>query len=104
MDLRLFISRGLAYGLAMGVASVLLIACAKFISPAWGAETLFVHPNLVVITIVALAMLSSPAQRFISRLVDPYLYRGIEHSVALTGAMRRLSRLMQSVELASELR
>ena len=104
MDLRLFISRGLAYALAMGVASVLLIACAKLISPAWGAETLFVHPNLVVITIVALAMLSSPAQRFISRLVDPYLYRGIEHSVALTGAMRRLSRLMQPVELASELR
>src|SRR5262249_421995 len=62
------------------------------------------HPNLVVITIVALAMLSSPAQRFISRLVDPYLYRGIEHSLAMGGATRRLSRQMQPVELASELR
>jgi len=104
MDLRLFISRGLAYALAMVVASALLIVSARLISPAWGAETLFVHPNLIVVTIVALAMLSSPAQRFISRLVDPYLYRGIEHSVALTGATRRLSRLMQPAELASELR
>jgi signal transduction histidine kinase len=104
MDLRLFISRGLAYALAMGIASALLITSARLVSPAWEAETLFVHPNLVVVTIVALAMLSSPAQRFISRLVDPYLYRGIEHSVALRGATRRLSRLMQPAELASELR
>ena len=92
MDLRLFISRGLAYVLAMVVASALLITSARLISPAWEAESLFVHPNLVVVTIVALVMLSSPAQRFITRLVDPYLYRGIEHSVALTGATRRLSR------------
>jgi len=104
MDLRLFISRGLAYALAMGVASALLITGARLISPAWEAETLFVHPNLVVVTIVALALLSSPAQRFISRLVDPYLHRGIEHSAALGGATRRLSRLMQPAELASELR
>ena len=104
MDLRLFISRGLAYALAMGVASVILITAARLISPAWEAEKLFVHPNLIVLTIVALALLSSPAQRFISRLVDPYLYRGIEHSEALRGATRRLSRLMQPAELASELR
>ena len=104
MDLRLFISRGLAYAVAMGIASTLVIVGARLISPAWEAETLFVHPNLIVVTIVALAMLSNPAQRFISRLVDPYLYRGIEHSVALTGATRRLSRLMQPAELASELR
>jgi signal transduction histidine kinase len=104
MDLRIFISRGLAYALAMGVASALLIVSARLISPAWEAETLFVHPNLVVVIIVALALLSNPAQRFISRLVDPYLYRGIEHSVALTGATRRLSRLMQPAEVAAELR
>jgi len=104
MDLRIFISRGLAYALAMGVASALLIVSARLISPAWEAETLFVHPNLVVVVIVALALLSNPAQRFISRLVDPYLYRGIEHSVALTGATRRLSRLMQPAEVAAELR
>jgi signal transduction histidine kinase len=53
---------------------------------------------------VALALLSNPAQRFFSRAIDPYLYRGIEHPVALRGATRRLSRLMQPPELASELR
>jgi signal transduction histidine kinase len=104
MDLRLFISRGLAYALAMGVASAFFIISARLISPAWEAEARFVHPNLVVITIVALALLSSPAQRFISRLVDPYLYRGIDHAAALRGATRRLSRLMQPTELASDLR
>ena len=104
MDLRLFISRGLAYTLAMGAASTLLIIGARLISPAWETNALFVHPNLVVVTIVALAMLSSPAQRFISRLIDPYLFRGIDHPVALAGAARRLSRLMQPAEFASEIR
>jgi signal transduction histidine kinase len=104
MDLRIFVSRGLAYALAMALASASLITAARLIFPAWEAETSFVHPNLVVVTIVALAMLSNPAQRFFSRLMDPYLYRGIEHPVALRGATRRLSRLMQPAELASELR
>ena len=104
MDLRIFISRGLAYALAMAVVSVLLIAIARIVLPAWGAGALFVHPNLVIVIIVALAMLSNPAQRFISRAIDPYLYRGIEHPVALRGATRRLSRLMQPGEVASELR
>jgi len=104
MDLRLFISRGLAYALATAVASALVITSARVISPAWEAEAHFVHPNLVIVAIVALAMLSSPAQRFISSLIDPYLYRGIEHPAALRGATRRLSRLMQPPELASELR
>ena len=104
MDLRIFISRGLAYALAMAVVSVLLIASARIVLPAWGAGALFVHPNLVLVIIAALAMLSNPAQRFISRAIDPYLYRGIEHPVALRGATRRLSRLMQPGEVASELR
>jgi signal transduction histidine kinase len=104
MDLRIFISRGLAYALAMAVVSVLLIASARIVLPAWEAGALFVDPNLVIIIIVALAMLSNPAQRFINRAIDPYLYRGIEHPAALRGATRRLSRLMQPGEVASELR
>ena len=105
MDLRLFISRGLAYALAMGVASAVLIVSARLISPAWEAETLFVSIRIWWLSQSSrFALLSHPAQRFISRLVDPYLYRGIEHSIALTGATRRLSRLMQPAELASELR
>ena len=104
MDLRIFVSRGLAYGVAMAIASVLSITMARLIFPNWDAQTYFVHPNIVTITIVALAMLSSPAQRFFNRAIDPYLYRGIEHAVALRAATRRLSRLMQPAELAAELR
>jgi len=74
------------------------------VSPAWEIETLSIHPSLVIVTIVALAMFLHLAQRFVSRLIDPYLYRGIEQPVALRGATRRLSRLMQPTELSSELR
>jgi hypothetical protein len=87
---------------SMGVASAVLIVSARLISPAWEAETLFVHRIWWLSCRARLAL--HPVQRFISRLVDPYLYRGIEHSIALTGATRRLSRLMQPAELASELR
>jgi len=104
MDLRIFVSRGLAYAVAMAVASALTITAARLIFPSWDAQTYFVHPNIVTITIVALAMLSSPAQRFFNRAIDPYLYRGIEHAIALRAATRRLSRLMQPAELATELR
>ncbi len=104
MDLRIFVSRGLAYAVAMAVASALSITAARLIFPGWDAQTYFVHPNIVTITIVALAMLSSPAQRFFNRAIDPYLYRGIEHATALRAATRRLSRLMQPAELATELR
>jgi len=104
MDLRIFVSRGLAYAVAMAAASALLIASARFIFPAWAGDTPLVHPNFVIIAIVALLMLSSPAQRFFSRVLDPYLFRGIEQPVALAGATRRLSRLMQPTELAAELR
>jgi signal transduction histidine kinase len=104
MDLRIFVSRGLAYALAMAAASALSITAARLIFPGWDAQTYFVHPNIVTITIVALAMLSSPAQRFFNRVIDPYLYRGIEHAIALRAATRRLSRLMQPAELAGELR
>ena len=105
MDLRIFISRGLAYALSMAGASALLITGARLFFPTWGVETPLIHPNFVIVAIVALAMLSSPAQRFFSRVMDPYLFRGgIEYSSALRGATRRLSRLMQPTELAAELR
>src|SRR5262249_16024440 len=77
---------------------------ARLVFPVWAANAALVHPNFVIITIVALLMLSSPAQRFFGRVLDPYLYRGIEQPVALAGATRRLSRLMQPAELAAELR
>jgi len=104
MDLRIFVSRGLAYAVVMALASALSITVARLVFPNWDAQTYFVHPNIVTITIVALAMLSSPAQRLFNRAIDPYLYRGIEHAIALRAATRRLSRLMQPAELATELR
>ena len=104
MDLRIFVSRGLAYAVAMATASTLLIVSARLVFPVWAGNAALVHPNFVIITIVALIMLSSPAQRFFSRVLDPYLHRGIEQPVALAGATRRLSRLMQPTELAAELR
>ena len=104
MDLRIFVSRGLAYALAMAAASAVLIVSARLVFPTWAASTSLVHPNIVIMTIVALLMLSSPAQRFFSRVLDPYLHRGIEQPVALAGATRRLNRLMQPAELAAELR
>src|SRR5882724_8011100 len=104
LDLRIFVSRGLAYAVAMGVASAVLIASARLLSPTWEVEALSVHPSLVIVTVVALAMFLHLAQRFVSRLIDPYLYRGIEQPLALRGATRRLSRLMQLTELSSELR
>ncbi|HZC82098.1 MAG TPA: ATP-binding protein, partial [Nitrospiraceae bacterium] len=100
----IFVSRSLAYAVAMAVTSVLAITAARLIFPGWDAQTYFVHPNVVTITIVALAMLTSPAQRLFNRTIDPYLYRGIEHAIALRAATRRLSRLMQPAELATELR
>ncbi|PYM90549.1 MAG: hypothetical protein DME04_22395 [Candidatus Rokuibacteriota bacterium] len=105
MDLRIFISRGLAYAFSMAAASALLITGTRLLFPAWEVEAPFIHPDLVIVAIVALAMLSSPAQHFFNRVIDPYLFRGgIEYSSALRGATRRLSRLMQPTEVAAELR
>jgi signal transduction histidine kinase len=104
MDLRIFVSRGLAYSLAMALVSGLVITATRLALPSWDGETLPIDPNLVVVTIVALVMLSNPAQRLLNRAINPYLYRGIEHPAALQGATRRLSRLMQPPELAAQLR
>ena len=93
LDLRVFVSRGLAYAVAIGIASAVLVVAARLISPAWEIEALWAHPNLAIVTIVALTMVLDLAQRFVRRIIDPYLYRGIEQSAALRNAMRRLSRL-----------
>jgi len=104
LDLRIFVSRGLAYAVAMGIASAVLVVAARLISPAWEVELLRGHPNLAIVTIVALTMVLDVAQRSIRHIIDPYLYRGVEQSSALRNATRRLSRLMQPSELSSELR
>jgi signal transduction histidine kinase len=105
MDLRLFISRGLAYAVAIAIASVITISVGRLWFPAWEAGSLLVNPDLVSVVVVVLIFLSSPAQRLFGRVVDPYLYRGrLDYGSALRGATRRLSRLMQPQELVGQLR
>ncbi len=105
MDLRLFINRGLAYALAIAITSALIIALTHLLAPGLKTESFLVSPEILIIAFVVLAMLSSPSQRFISRVIDPYLYRGrIDHASALRNAPHQLSRLMQPTELSAELR
>lgn len=105
MDLRLFINRGLLFSLAAALLSALVIGSARLVAPVWAGEALLVDPNILIISIVVLITLSNPFQRFCSRVIDPYLYRGrIDYSSALRDATRRLSRLMQPAELSRELR
>ncbi len=105
MDLRLFINRGLAYTLVIAITSASTIAVAHLLVPSLKTESFLVSSDILIVAIVVLAMLSDPSQRFFSRAIDPYLYRGrIDHASALRNATRQLSRLMQPRELSAELR
>jgi len=105
MDLRLFINRGLAYTLAIAITSALILTLTHLLVPGLKTESFLVSSEVLIVAIVVLAMLSSPSQRFFSRVIDPYLYRGrTDHAFALRNATRQLSRLMQPRELSAELR
>src|SRR5206468_515673 len=104
MDLRLFVNRGLAYALTTAIASLAIITISRRVGPLGVAE-LSPHPDVLIVALVILALLTSPSQRFFSRVIDPYLYRGrIDYAVALRNATRQLSRLMPLSELSSDLR
>jgi len=103
MDLRIAISRGLAYGILILATSAILLTSGRLAG--WHAKSLPVQPEILLLAVVALAMLTSPVQFIVNRLIDPYLHRGrIEHASALRHATRRLSHLMQPRQLADELR
>jgi PAS domain S-box-containing protein len=105
MDLRIFVNRGLLYALVTAVLSGLAISAARLVVPNWATEPLFVHPDILIIAGIVIAMLSIPSQRFFSHVIDPYLYRGrLDYALALRGATRQLSRLMTPTELSAELR
>ena len=105
MDLRIFVNRGLAYALVTAVLSGLAITAARLTVPNWATEPLFVHPDILIVAGIVIAMLSNPSQTFFSRVIDPYLYRGrLDYALALRGATRQLSRLMTPSELSAELR
>jgi signal transduction histidine kinase len=103
MDLRIVISRGLAYGILILVTFAILLTSGWLAG--WHAKSLPVQPELLLLVVVALVMLTSPVQFIVNRLIDPYLYRGrIEYASALRHATHRLSHLMQPRQLADELR
>lgn len=105
MDLRLVINRGLAQAVTMILLSGTLIALGRLSFDTWSTHPLAIQSDILVVVLVTLLMLSTPAQRFFESLIDPYLFRGrIEYSSALRNATRRLSHLMQPTELSTELR
>jgi signal transduction histidine kinase len=102
MDLRIVISRGLAYVILILIVFGVVLGSAH--GAGWSAKTLLAQPELVLLALVALAMLTRPVQMVVNGLIDPYLYRGkIEYASALRHATHRLSHLMQPKELAGEL-
>src|SRR5262249_16501232 len=104
MDLRPVINRGITYILTVSFVSTVIVVLARSLVPGWAAEVL-IRPEMIVIALVAFVMLATPARRFLDHVIDPYLYRGtFQDSSALRGATRRLSRLMQPTELASQLK
>jgi signal transduction histidine kinase len=103
MDIRLVVNRGLTYILACALLSTVVIALTRLVF--FPARLRPEPQDALVVVIVSLLMLTIPGQRFIERLIDPYLYRRrLDHTSALREATHRLSRLMQPSELASELR
>src|SRR5436309_3400875 len=105
MDLRIFISRGLSYALSITIASALIISATHLIVPESRIESLVVSADVFIIAMVVLGLLSSPFQKFLGSVVDPYLYRGrIDYALSLREATHQLSRLMQPPELSAELR
>ena len=104
MDLRIVVNRGLAFVVVIITISATAIVIGRKTIPTWASDDLSVTPDLFIIVVVILGMLSSPAQRLLARFIDPYLYRGrIEYSSALHEATHRLSHLMQPVDLANEI-
>ena len=104
MDLRLVVHRGLAQALIVAAITGGTVLFLRTFVPEWH-QALEIPPFLIILGVVVLTILSMPAQRLISRWLDPYLFRGrIEHSSALREATHRLSHLMQPSELGRELR
>jgi signal transduction histidine kinase len=103
MDLRIVVSRGLAYGVVITAISAILLTGTRVAN--WHDKNVYVHPDFVLIALVVLALLTQPVQSAVNNLIDPYLFRGrIDYASALRNATHRLSHLMQPPQLAEELR
>ena len=102
MDLRIVISRSLAYLFLIFIVFTVVWGSAR--AAGWSVKALLIQPELVLLALVALAMLTTPVQWIVNGFLDPYLYRGTsEYASALRHATHRLSHLMQPKKLAEEL-
>lgn len=105
LDLRVVISRGLAYTLIMGALSGGVILAGSSFVEDWSSKPIVVAPYVAVIGFVVLLMLTSPVRWLFDYWLDPYLYRGrIDYASALRHATHRLTRLMEPRELSDEVR
>jgi signal transduction histidine kinase len=103
MDLRIVLGRGLVYGILTSAVFVAILAIVRLAG--WPDRTVSVRLEVLLLIAVSLVMLTNPVQFVVSRLVNPYLYRGrIEYASALRQATHRLSHLMEPQQLAEELR
>jgi signal transduction histidine kinase len=99
------VNRGLAYAVLTAAASAVIIAILHTLEPRVVVNMLGYHSDILIVVLVVLLLVSTPAQRIITRTVDPYLFRGrTDHAAILQFATHRLNRLMQPDELAAELR
>ncbi|MBI2216017.1 MAG: PAS domain-containing protein [Candidatus Rokubacteria bacterium] len=104
MDIRWVAHRGLIYSIVIGGASGVAMAVGKLVAPDWTSQTVTISYNAVAILSAAVLVFSPAGQRFIHRVVDPYLYRGHpDHAAGLRLATHRLSQLMEPVALAQRL-
>ena len=103
MDLRIVVSRSLAYGVVIIGISAILLTASRVAN--WHDKNIYVQPDFILVALVILALLTQPVQNAVNNLIDPYLFRGrIEYPLALRRATHRLSHLMQPPQLAEELR
>ena len=104
MDIRLALHQGLVFTVVVAILSLALIPTRRLFLPG-DAYSSFTHPDILLVGLVALLILSVPGQRFIGRYVDTYLFRRqIDYAAALREATHRLTLLRQPEELATELR
>ena len=104
MDIRLAFNQGLVFAVIVAVLSLALIPIRRLFFPG-DAYTSFIHPDVLLMSLIALIILSIPGQRLIGRHVDMYLFRRqIDYAASLREATHRLTLLRQPDELSAEIR
>lgn len=102
LDLRLVVGRTAAFTLAGTLFALAAFFIARFLAP---SRSLRVPLDIFFGCLAALLILVPPVSTTVRRLTNRYFNRGdFDAAMGLPEATRRLSRLMQPVELCAELR